>query len=566
MMRFKMFLAGLVVAVSSSIVSAGEPITSFGVSANGRRFLINGKAVFLAGFREGYVGGDWNNVYWNHQNLPSSHPISPNAAQVNYSAYAAAVLNAGMNLVRCNLISMQAGSGRVHGTNERTDAYNYPPTNPLTERPWARTGGGQAWDNWPRYNLNEWNNWYWTRLAEWVQTANANGIVIEVTLFQQHNYYQLFTHYADNPLRPYNCNPTTALPNGFGETAYPEYYETSGVHRAAQEALCDKVVDTLYAYPGVIYRIGEEYNWTDTWLETLAARMKARAATYGKSLVMQVGGTMQQMKLMNNDIHSMDGTFILQEAGGSFCDPPSLVEVRLPGYCTGTNNEANVHATMLKMWNELPGKACYREGESTDKAWWGALTGGAAGYFYHGAFESGFTGAMAKAVTRLVNEYMEEFETSTPHDEYVLGGTVYMLATPGKEYLAYFPNGGSGQINLSSASGQMRYSWYNPRTQAMAGGGTVTAGGASTFSAPDTQDWVLWLRRQVPPAEMTDFDDDGDVDLEDFGFFQSCYSGSGVAPRSGCGAADLDGDNDVDQADFTIFKSCFGGANKSPSC
>ena len=42
---------------------AGDPITAFGLSANGRRFLVNGKGTFLAGFREGYVGGDWNSVY-----------------------------------------------------------------------------------------------------------------------------------------------------------------------------------------------------------------------------------------------------------------------------------------------------------------------------------------------------------------------------------------------------------------------------------------------------------------------------------------------------------------------
>ncbi len=63
-----------------------------------------------------------------------------------------------------------------------------------------------------------------------------------------------------------------------------------------------------------------------------------------------------------------------------------------------------------------------------------------------------------------------------------------------------------------------------------------------------------------------DFDEDGDVDLIDFGYLQRCYSGSGVAPASGCGNADLDGDNDVDQADFNAFKNCFGGADRPPGC
>ncbi len=63
-----------------------------------------------------------------------------------------------------------------------------------------------------------------------------------------------------------------------------------------------------------------------------------------------------------------------------------------------------------------------------------------------------------------------------------------------------------------------------------------------------------------------DFDSDGDVDLADFGYLQRCYSGSGIAPASGCEAVDIDGDNDVDQTDFSQFKNCLGGAERQPGC
>ncbi len=63
-----------------------------------------------------------------------------------------------------------------------------------------------------------------------------------------------------------------------------------------------------------------------------------------------------------------------------------------------------------------------------------------------------------------------------------------------------------------------------------------------------------------------DFDQDLDVDLEDFGFLQSCYSGSGQTYRSGCARADLDGDGDVDQSDFQRFKACLSGPNRPSGC
>jgi len=63
-----------------------------------------------------------------------------------------------------------------------------------------------------------------------------------------------------------------------------------------------------------------------------------------------------------------------------------------------------------------------------------------------------------------------------------------------------------------------------------------------------------------------DFDYDNDVDQEDFGAFQACYSGSGTSYDTGCGDADYDTDNDVDLDDFIIFQSCVSGPNIPPAC
>jgi hypothetical protein len=58
-----------------------------------------------------------------------------------------------------------------------------------------------------------------------------------------------------------------------------------------------------------------------------------------------------------------------------------------------------------------------------------------------------------------------------------------------------------------------------------------------------------------------DSDGDHDVDQADFGFLQSCLSGSAVAALPGCQTADLDADNDVDAADVALFLGCVSGAD-----
>lgn len=62
-----------------------------------------------------------------------------------------------------------------------------------------------------------------------------------------------------------------------------------------------------------------------------------------------------------------------------------------------------------------------------------------------------------------------------------------------------------------------------------------------------------------------DFDRDDDVDMEDFGHLQACFSGSGVVQAEpACADTLLDGDNDVDQDDLTLFRQCMSGPGVAP--
>ncbi len=63
------------------------------------------------------------------------------------------------------------------------------------------------------------------------------------------------------------------------------------------------------------------------------------------------------------------------------------------------------------------------------------------------------------------------------------------------------------------------------------------------------------------PVPFADVDYDGDVDQDDFGAHQACYTGIGGGVPSGCGCLDSEGDGDVDAADFTAFDECYTGPN-----
>ncbi len=69
------------------------------------------------------------------------------------------------------------------------------------------------------------------------------------------------------------------------------------------------------------------------------------------------------------------------------------------------------------------------------------------------------------------------------------------LANPGKEYVIYAPAGGNLSLDLTGAPGSFSVGWLNPRTGAYEGRAWISGGVKRVFSSPDTNDWVLHLKR-----------------------------------------------------------------------
>jgi hypothetical protein len=57
----------------------------------------------------------------------------------------------------------------------------------------------------------------------------------------------------------------------------------------------------------------------------------------------------------------------------------------------------------------------------------------------------------------------------------------------------------------------------------------------------------------------SDYDHDGDVDLDDYGVFHECLDGPSGFQVDCCFHSDLDDDGDADLADFAAFQRVFTG-------
>ncbi|GAB3649348.1 DUF6298 domain-containing protein [Echinicola sediminis] len=84
---------------------------------------------------------------------------------------------------------------------------------PFYEQPFARSGQGEAWDRMSKYDLTKYSYFYWSRLDQFADLAEQEGIILMHQNYFQHNILEAGAHWADSPWRP---------ANNINETGFPE--------------------------------------------------------------------------------------------------------------------------------------------------------------------------------------------------------------------------------------------------------------------------------------------------------------------------------------------------------
>lgn len=104
--------------------------------------------------------------------------------------------------------------------------------------------------------------------------------------------------------------------------------------------------------------------------------------------------------------------------------------------------------------------------------------------------------------------YLSDFMNSVkyynmePHNEWVSEGN-YCLANPDSEYVIYLQNGGSVEVDMSSATQVFFASWYDPKTGNSTDMGHVYGGSVYNLTSPYQNDTVLHFGRIVDPGDTT---------------------------------------------------------------
>ncbi|MHB0997841.1 MAG: DUF5060 domain-containing protein [Armatimonadota bacterium] len=97
---------------------------------------------------------------------------------------------------------------------------------------------------------------------------------------------------------------------------------------------------------------------------------------------------------------------------------------------------------------------------------------------------------------KILNEFMRSIPFSRMTPQHSLSSTGVCLAEIGKTYVSYASKGGPMMINLSDASGSFNVRWMNPRTGEYGKSIRIKGGKTVELTAPDTNDWVLLIKKK----------------------------------------------------------------------
>jgi hypothetical protein len=352
----------------------------------------------------------------------------------------------------------------------------------IEPNPYARTGPGHARDGKSKFDLAKFNEVYFGRLRERVRKAGERGIYVSVMLFQ--GWSSAKGWYGGRPWlgHPYHPDNNVARFNGNlkGDTG-PDLSDPRV--RKLQKIYIHKVVDTVNDLDNVLFEVTNE-GGTKDWDWWVVRTVQDYEKTKAKQHPIGLTGHGSEN---NEEMLASPATWISPGSDGW----PDLKNAPRLAPCSkvsllDTDHVFGVGGDQKWVWKAfLRGHNVLFMDPYDDPQWLPILEGQRVGVRNVAAprWAIGQTRRWAERI---------DLATSTPRPE--LASTGYCLASPGREYLVYLPDGGEVKVDLSRTKGKLLTQWAHPITGMEIPGGQVDGGRWRLLKAPIRGDAILFLK------------------------------------------------------------------------
>jgi hypothetical protein len=453
------------VAVLAAVALAGPPAKGplRRLESNPRYFTDgSGKAVLLVGSHQ------WHNFQDNGHRLPEGQDPPP---AFDFDAYLDFLEKHGHNFFR--LWRWEAPKW--------TDEQPKGVVKYCRPHPWARTGPGLAADGKPKFDVSKFDPEYFDRLRDRVTKARDRGIYVSIMLFEGWEL-QFTDAWKTHPFHaPNNVNGVDADPDGRG-TRYNELRDDDAGRRVLelQEAYVRKVIDTVGDLDNVLYEACNEAGApSKTWQYRIIDFVHKYEGSKGKRH--PVGMTFMYAGGTNRDLFDSPADWVSPNPGGP-SDPSN--------YRTNPSPK-DVGKVVVNDTDHLWGHT------GGDSVWvWKSFTRGLNVLFMEEMTPSPTWQDSARVAMGQVRRFADAIDLAhmPPRPELVQTG--YLLAAPGREYLAY-QDGSQGEfwLDLKDAQGPFSVTWFDTTTGKSVAGRVLTGGGRRVLTTPFPGPAAVHLRR-----------------------------------------------------------------------
>jgi len=347
------------------------------------------------------------------------------------------------------------------------------------------------------FELTKFNKTYFDRLKALVAHAESKGIIVLITVHdgwpkRRFSIHPFNTVLGNGPLRNKMKYVQLADYNSEMPVNFNRKWRRKQKNQYFQERFCDKLISVLNPYSNVIYEIFNEGEWYNHRYRNLheqhfLAFFKARCNNLLITNTDHIIGD-DPHKDHKVDVISLHGGWFgrfddFQKGFNKIPVKPYLLSEPVPAY--------NGNGKLLDSLRQM--------------AWEVVLAGG--GWVCQNDLSFGWdpnTRASAKKTSmeklydyvgycaRFFNNSGINFWGMKPKGD--LSSTRICMAKEGVEYVVYAPKGGKFTVNLSGADGSLIVKWYNPRSGKFWGPDIITGGKISLFSAPDYNDWIVYIK------------------------------------------------------------------------
>jgi len=463
----KLLTTALGLGLALAIPSQGNepsPMGPLSVHPANPRYFQNpatGKAVYLTGSHV------WNNLQ--DMEPPGS------SSSFDFDAYLDFLVRHHHNFIRLWRWESTGWDTSTSGWKNETTQFVVAP------HPWKRTGPELALDGRPKFDLTEFDPSYFERLRSRLEAARRRGIYVSVMLFEGWGLQFAPDAWTNHPFHPgNNINGIDGDANRDGQGVEIHELADPRITRI-QEAYVRKVIETVGDLDHVLYEISNENHPASTEWQVHMIRF-IKELERGKPQRHPVGMTFQFQGGSNQTLFDSPADWISPNPEGGYKDDPPASDGR---------------KVILNDTDHLWGI-----GGNAPWVWKSFLRG------HHPLFMDPYDGkVLAKPfdpefepVRRSLGQtlrFAERLDLATMLPTKDLASSGYCLASPGRAYLIYLPEGKAVDVELCQASGTFAVEWFHPDSNRVKLGESVEGGAPVTFESPfDTEDAVLLLQKE----------------------------------------------------------------------